>query len=648
MVLLGPVGAGKTAALTAISRDCGGGVVHAQFDFERAEPVGTVEVLTRLAFDLSRKWAARRPARFLRFTLGLIAVLTPLDTVIRDQARNDLQDAIDGALPGRRGLDDWVRTLTDAAQQAKILTPVLAQTINVVLPSLVRAVERRPLRHAGDWHTDMPQAEDAASALDALVMLNRQARAQPAEMTAWLTAAFLADVRESHLRMSAADLHSSCSCDNPDRKPHLHNWVVLLDNLHCSGGHEFVADLLAVRERHLRQHPGDQDPLVVIASSGRWHHGWETDWLPPWKSPEGRPEQVRVVPRCRNADYGHWSEVTDSTRRPSPYYPVLLEPLDSVETASIVAPSDGTIGHDDENRIRRALIQRATGGLPDTVHTLAVLLRGRELREGGRNALHPSLLGTGLESWRSRVDDLRLTAHLSNIDVDDAVSAAPFATAPWLVHTDSANLVAQAHVGRILTELRTALWVIAPDQSGGTPDRVELHPWIARTLLAALAEPTTSEGKSSYEKQFEALLSDPATRADPVRTAYCQLALGRIAEVVGHFEASFQDLPHQSWIDQLELVTSAPDDKPLGRDCDDIYDELVAEDVSATGVDRTTVRNTVARLIAARWLVANPFTTPTSTLRDIIVNSYEGLVRESHRSDVAPLETAADHAQKMF
>ena len=245
------------------------------------------------------------------------------------------------------------------------------------------------------------------------------------------------------------------------------------------------------------------------------------------------------------------------------------------------------------------------------------------------------------------MDDLRLTSHLPDIGVEEVVSAAPFATAPWLVHTDS-DLTAQAYVGRILTELRTALWVVAPDRDGGTPDHAELQPWIARTLLAALAERPRANGEPSYTQQFEALLGDPATKADPVRTAYCRLALGRFADVVDYFEAIFQDVPHQRWIDQLELATSAPDDKPLDQDCGEICDELVAEDVGATGADRTTVRNTVARLVAARWLLANPFTTPTSTLRDIVVNSYEGLVRESHRSDVAPLGIAAENTRKMF
>lgn len=647
LVLLGPVGAGKSTALKDISDDCGGGVVHVRFDFQRDEPAAVVEVLAWLAFDLSRKWAGRGSARFLRFTLGLIAVLTPLPMVNRDESKRVLEHEINRVFPGRREIDGMVRTLTEAAVRTHIVTPVLAEAINAALPKLVRAVERQPLRRAGNWHADMRHAEGATSMLDALVTLNRQSSTQPSDMIAWLTEAFLADVTDSFGQMSSADLHSLCACDNPSGERHLHNWVVLLDNLHCPGGHEFVTNLLAARNSHLTQKQGDHDPLLVVASSGRWHPEWETDWLPPWKSSEEQG-RARSVPRCRDADYRHWAENTNSSRPLSPYYPVLLEPLDLVETGAIVAPNEEMVANGSNARIRRALVQRATAGLPGRVYSLAAQLRGQELSQGSRNALHPSGLGASPESWRLRVADLQLTEHLPEIEIDDVVSAAPFATAPWLVHADSANLAAQADVGQILTELRAALWVVAPDQGGGTRDHAELHPWIARTLLAALAERSTTGDRPSYEEQFEALLTDPATSADPVRTAYCQLALGRITEVVDYFEAKFDDLPHQRWIDQLELVTSAPDRKPLDRDCAFIYADLVREDVKATGPNRTPVRNIVSRLVAARWLMANPFTTPAFELREGIVNSYNGLGRVSYQSGVAPLKAAADRAAKMF
>src|SRR5439155_32393 len=82
---------------------------------------------------------------------------------------------------------------------------------------------------------------EGASPLDALVSLNQRAREQPDEATDWLTAAFLADVREDHVRMAKPDEGSSCPCANPDRLRHWHNWVLLLDNVDHPGGAAFLA-----------------------------------------------------------------------------------------------------------------------------------------------------------------------------------------------------------------------------------------------------------------------------------------------------------------------------------------------------------------------------------------------------------------------
>lgn len=52
--------------------------------------------------------------------------------------------------------------------------------------------------------------------------------------------AFLADVREGHLRMAATKPGGPFSCE--DERPHHHNWVLLVDNLDHEGGAEFMAD----------------------------------------------------------------------------------------------------------------------------------------------------------------------------------------------------------------------------------------------------------------------------------------------------------------------------------------------------------------------------------------------------------------------
>jgi len=311
---------------------------------------------------------------------------------------------------------------------------------------------------------------------------------------------------------------------------------------------------------------------------------------------------------------------------------VLLEPLSINETARILelSPHAPTC----------ILVQRATGGLPAAVHLLKDLLAQRQFPPGARDVL--GLTGPaapGADPWRDRLTDLRLTRHLPDVNIEEIITAAPFATAPWLIPHDATSLISRPHVGRILTELRTALWSTAPKQGGVTPNYGELHPWVAWTLMSALARRNTAP---SYREQFEALLHDPDTVNDPARKAYCQLALGRIREVVEAFAASFDQGPHQEWIDRLELVTRAPDDLPLDRSFRELYHDLVTTTVDAASPDPSPVANTITRLITARWLAANPFAIPDPELREIISHGYgEELPPLSRRPDVAALYEVA-------
>jgi hypothetical protein len=632
VVLLGPVGSGKSTALKSISGACGAEVVHALFDFQHDEtaiaPPTTVETLVRVAFDLSRTWRARPRARFTRFTLGLIAVQTSFEGHSREQAKEKLRVAINTFIHSPRAdrvIADLER-LVDSVKSANILTAPVAEVVKALLPRLIQTVARQPVSKAQRWHADIPEAE-GATPLDALVSLSR---ADPTEITDWLTAAFLADIRESHPRMATPDRLSRCVCARPDNARHWHNWVLLLDNIDHPGGARFVADLLAARERHLRQHPGEHDALLVIATSGRWDSHWQSGWRAPWQSSLSNAGRARTVPLCREANYDHWTGQASEAPR-SPYYPALLEPLTIEETAHILEIN--------QRAPECILAQRATGGLPAAVQLLKGLLRDRQLPPGARDILKvANPTRPNIDPWRERLDGLRLARHLPDLGIDEFVTAAPFATAPWLLPHNATSLISRPNVGRILTELRTSLWGIAPKHGGGTPNYAELHPWIARTLVSALAQRDTASNRPSYTDQFEALLNDPDTFDDPARKAYCQLALGRIKEVVDAFEDSFDKVPHQDWIDRLELVARAPDDLPLDRNCGELYDELVI--TAAHG--RSPAGNTITRLITARWLVANPFAIPDPAQRDIIKHAYgEELPPLSRRPDVAALYEVA-------
>jgi hypothetical protein len=636
VVLLGPVGSGKSTALKSISGACGAEVVHALFDFQQDEstvaPPTTVETLARVAFDLSRTWKARPGARFTRFTLGLIAVQTSLEGHSREQAKETLRGSINAFThhPRADRVIANLDRLVDSAKSASVLTAPAAEIVKTLLPPLIRTIARQPVGKAKRWHADIPEAE-GATPLDALVSLSR---AEPTEITDWLTAAFLADIRESHPRMGAPDRFSRCVCPDPDKARHWHNWVLLLDNIDHPGGARVIRDLLAARERRLRQHPDEYDALLVISTSGRWDSHWESGWRAPWQSPLDDISRARAVPLCREANYGHWADQASGAPR-SPYYPVLLEPLTINETAHVLKIS--------QRAPECILAQRATGGLPAAVHLLKGLLSDRQFRPGARDVLGSvDPARPDVDLWRERLDSLRLARHLPGIGIDEFVTAAPFATAPWLLPHNATSLISRPNVGRILTELRTALWGIAPKHGGGTPNYSELHPWVARTLVYALARRDTASSRPSYTDQFEALLNDPDTFGDPARKAYCQLALGRIREVVDAFEASFDEGPHQDWIDRLELVAHTPDDMQLDRNCGELYQELVTTDVGKTPLGRSPAGNTIARLITARWLVANPFAMPDPALRDIITHAYgEELPPLSRRPDVAALYDAA-------
>ncbi|TWF93482.1 hypothetical protein FHU35_15326 [Saccharopolyspora dendranthemae] len=633
VVLLGPYGSGKTHALESISSDCGNGVVHSRpFDFARQQPATTVEVLATIADDLSRRWPTRRNAKFTRFALGLVAAQTVLDPHDRAKARAEMSAALRAFAENPRANDiaGQVEPTADAVDPL-VDNPAIIAAAKLFLPRLIRTIGRRSLGSAKRWHADIPEAE-GASALDALVHLSRRARAEPEALTAWLTSAFLADVRESHPVMARSEPGSTCSCENLTAKKHVHNWVVLLDNLDQQGGFDFLDDIVAARERHIRQH-NEHDPLLLVGTSGRWNHEWEMHWYAPWKSITSKPDEVRIVPRCRDA--GYWRTDPEAEKPLGHFHPVLLERLEIEETAGLIGRSQ-YFGE-------AQLAQRATDGLPKAVQAVADLLPEGDLHEGRRDTLAPE--EPTPEAWQQRLTELGVSEQLHDVDLSEFVHAAPFATAPWLVPSESTSLVPLPQAGRILTELRSALWVIAPDRDGGTEDHTLLHPWIARTLLFALH--ARGEG-DSYERQFTALLDDPHTRRDLARTTYCRLALGRFSEVVDTLHTKFDEIPHQKWVDLLALVTSAPDNKPLHRDNAELYAELVEQDVAEGPAERGRVRNVLARLVAAHWLLANPLAGPDEERKEIVKQSFHELAPLSRRPDVAALYEAARRADQQF
>lgn len=664
--LLGPWGAGKTRSLKAISEDCGSGIVHASFDFKGAAGAATtVDILAELARELSRKWRFRPAVRFTRFTLGWIAVRTPLDDLSREQARERLRARIDEITRDPRAdrLAELIGPMVDSASKAD---PRAAGAIDIakgVLPPLIKAVGRRPWRRATQWHTDIPEAEGAET-LDALVTLNRRARTDPTELTALLTVAFLADVRANHSHMARADEGSRCHCDRTGH--HWHNWVLLLDNVNHQRGGRFLEDMLAARRRHLRSREGDHDPLLLMATDGRWNSQWEPVWRPIWqREPSGAGAQLqRTVLSCRDAKYDHWAAALPVASPRTPHFPVRLEPLDVLQIAAIlkVGRSSRVCG----------LVTRATGGLPAAVDRAAHLLREGVPAPGTRDVLEPAAPDQArADLWKQRLLEAGVDERLSavQVDVDQIITAAPFATAPWLLSDKAISQIRQPDIGQILTELRMALWVTVPEeneaawamdektteQNQATTDYAELHPWIARGLLSALVHRDGAVDRPTYAEQFSVLLDDLGTHDSAVREAYCRLALGRTGEVVSFFERWFDTVPHRKWVNGVKLVTRAPDDEAGSGErtaarstTADLYHRIVDEEFRVAGAESPPIRNTITRLVVAEWLAANPFAVPDRDQDTLIAHTYRSLIPLSRRADVGALADAADAAESQW
>ncbi len=638
-VLLGPVGSGKTTALEAIRQDLGWGVVHAGFDFGHGDRPSTVDVLTKLAYALSSKWRNRPKPQFVRFTVALIAVQADLPGRNRNDDRDQLKTLINTfhGIRWTRQAEELLGALTEAAKVAGFVESAYADVFRQTFPHLVRNIRPR-LGKALKYLADFPNAE-GRDPFDALIELNRLAHGSARDdkaVTEWLIAAFLGDVRENHRKMAKPEEKSPCSCELTPRRKHWHNWVLLIDDVDHAGGTEFLADLIAARERYVVQHPNDReahDALLIIATSGRWHGDWGTAWLAPWKPVASAPPAVRPVAECDETSYEAWANPASGVLA-SPYYPVMLAPQPSGQIARLLDSGATT------PKVRLARL--ATGGLPSAIERIAGTLRGREVREGVRDVLTTAPEGEPDPCYR-RLKELGLTEYLDGVDINDFVTAAPFATAPWLIPDAAQSRIDQPHVGRILTELRTALWVTAKNSAATTEDQAALHPWIAANLVSALAR---RESGPTYADQFEALRDDPDTAQDPVRLAYCTLALGAIADVVGFFESEFNRIPHAEWLAKLHLVLHAPDDLPPEREHAELYDELVKLDSTRHPDGRTDIRNNIARLIAAGWLTANPFAVRGLDQQQVIENAFAALATTSHRPDVGALVAAKDLARR--
>ena len=111
LVVEGFRGAGKTALLSALVDLLDQRVPHARLDFETNRHASVPQVLSAVAFDLSRKCPRYGALRFPRFIVGQLVMRLELDLTDHSQACQQVVDA----LKRQRGFDTVREVLVDTA-----------------------------------------------------------------------------------------------------------------------------------------------------------------------------------------------------------------------------------------------------------------------------------------------------------------------------------------------------------------------------------------------------------------------------------------------------------------------------------------------------------------------------------------------------
>lgn len=257
LVVEGFRGAGKTALLSTLVELLDQRVPYARLDFEVSRHASVPQVLSALAFELSRKCGRYGVLQFPRLIVGQLVMRLELDLTNHAQA---CQQVV-AALERERGVDTFRDVLVETA--GNVLTtmgrgsglpvePPSRYVLGLTLKWLTaRAPGRLVLGPFQDWygHRDLGLTNDS---VDVLVDLNRWARDSEDEddqqrVDDLLWAAFLADLRTEFDRGRRADERSL-------------NCVVLLDNADTALGRRFLDQLVRARRQRVA---GGQDDAEI-------------------------------------------------------------------------------------------------------------------------------------------------------------------------------------------------------------------------------------------------------------------------------------------------------------------------------------------------------------------------------------------------
>lgn len=654
VALLGPRGCGKTTALRAMSRECGGSLVHALLDFatlnpgnpEEADPVAAVAYV---AFELMRSWTnLPHDPTFHRVGLSMLALNENL-TGGRDAARVRIRQLIRdyAKQPQPRWVDDAATTaatftLTLTGISATPLGKALQAAARPAIAALLRVAGRRDIRRAQHWLSSLPEAEEATT-IDSLIRLSRRL-IDPLDH---LMDALLADVVDNAAQWSVPVRR--CECELPeDTGEHEHAWVLLLDNVgreDDDAGRRFLAALVKARQRRADARL-EHDPLLVVAAVDRWVPAWRRWWREPWQTAADAPTK-QPIPLLSRAGHDMWTRHATATAEvPDParaWYPVWLDPPDPAELAALAPIPDGR-----DKAEFDTLVRRLSGGLPAAATEIGKQalaepgglspLTGRDdngplWKRGLAMSLPAALLVRPL--WRTIPDAVAVAVQLREPGgPTDELDPATFPEAARILRLLRENLWISTFAAS-----PTRLWPVAHEEA---EPPAALHPWLTSLLLAGLAEESKladrHPGALTWEGLFTTLAQTRGRAGGRDRELFYDLACGRFASVVSELVRSFPVTCHQEWVRLLHDVTEPPCRWPGEEPTKATVDALAPDDQPG----RSAVEATVTSLVALLWLYRDPLTVPNADWDQQIRDGFRRLANnDSARVDVNALIDAA-------
>ncbi|MGH3624360.1 MAG: hypothetical protein ACRDQ5_21680 [Sciscionella sp.] len=575
LVVEGFRGAGKTALLSALIDWLGQEIPHARLDFETNRHASVPQVLSAIAFDLSRKRPRYGALRFPRFIVGQLVMRLELDLTDHARACHEVVEA----LQHQRGFDTVRDVLVDTAgsvlqtmgRSTGVPIKPPARLLGLALQGLTEWVPARRvvLGSFQNWygHRDLGLRNDP---IDMLVDLNRWAtdleddgNRQRIDELLW--AAFLADLRAEFGRGRRADERSL-------------NCVVLLDNVDTELGRRFLNQLVRARRQRAAGGQDDADPLTVVATS----RGALLADVP----------SVEQAPVASGSPHSaQLSHTTDYSR--SWWLRYRLPDLTEDEVGRAV--TDMALAWGDNQRVTRVVYQ-LTGGHPaSTLLVLDAIAKSAPMK-----GIEPEvILGQAEPGARSQqsptVEDQildRLLVDISDVAVRDMVTCAAARDreqALALAGQDDLLVSGQASYDEVLDSI---LW-----STDGSAGLTLLRRLLRRRL--ALRDPAVS---SSWSGVYARLRHTCRAGGDEGGDLYYALADGELGFVTRQLHQRLAELESTAWFDLLTSVTEAPHQH---RHREAPIDEVRTLVGSA---DLEQPFTSVARLVAALRIAADPFT----------------------------------------